>query len=46
MTEHHEAITDSFDALELLSGGAFTWRVGRNYVKLEPGQAHIVKVTT
>jgi starch synthase (maltosyl-transferring) len=34
------------EARELLSGQPFTWRAGRNYVKLAPGQAHIVKVTT
>ena len=34
------------EAHELLSGQPFTWRAGRNYVKLAAGQAHIVKVTT
>ncbi|HZQ81653.1 MAG TPA: alpha-1,4-glucan--maltose-1-phosphate maltosyltransferase [Gaiellaceae bacterium] len=34
----------AFDALELLSGDTFTWRAGRNYVRLLPGQAHIIKV--
>jgi starch synthase (maltosyl-transferring) len=30
---------------ELLTETAFTWRVGRNYVRLPPGGAHIVKVS-
>jgi starch synthase (maltosyl-transferring) len=34
-----------FEARDLLSGQPFTWRAGRNYVKLAPGKAHIVKVT-
>jgi starch synthase (maltosyl-transferring) len=33
-----------FEADELLSGTVFRWRTGRNYVKLEPGQSHIVRV--
>jgi starch synthase (maltosyl-transferring) len=35
----------AFDARDLLSGQAFTWRAGRNYVRLAPGAAHIVKIT-
>ena len=34
----------AFDARDLLSGGSFTWRAGRNYVKLPPGKAHLLKV--
>jgi starch synthase (maltosyl-transferring) len=34
----------AFETRDLLSGQAFTWRAGRNYVRLAPGQAHIVKV--
>ncbi|MGZ4291565.1 MAG: alpha-amylase family glycosyl hydrolase, partial [Gaiellaceae bacterium] len=34
----------AFDARELLSGRAFTWRAGRNYVRLGPGKSHILKV--
>ena len=33
----------AFDAHDLLSDRAFTWRVGRNYVKLGPGKAHLIK---
>jgi starch synthase (maltosyl-transferring) len=36
----------AFDAHELLSSQVFTWRAGRNYVRLLPGQAHIIKVQT
>jgi starch synthase (maltosyl-transferring) len=36
----------AFEAEELLTGQAFTWRAGRNYVRLGPGKAHIVKVGT
>ena len=35
----------AFDARELLTRTDFTWRAGRNYVKLAPGKAHVVKVT-
>jgi starch synthase (maltosyl-transferring) len=34
----------AFDVRDLLGGQAFTWRAGRNYVKLPPGKAHILKV--
>jgi starch synthase (maltosyl-transferring) len=34
----------AFDARELLTGGSFTWRAGRNYVKLGPGKSHLLKV--
>ena len=36
----------AFDVTDLLADGAFTWRVGRNYVRLEPGlqQAHLLHV--
>ncbi|HEX4526905.1 MAG TPA: maltotransferase domain-containing protein, partial [Gaiellaceae bacterium] len=36
----------AFDAHDLLSERAFTWRVGRNYVKLGAGQSHLIKVHT
>jgi starch synthase (maltosyl-transferring) len=32
-----------FAARDLLNGVEFTWRAGRNYVKLGPGQAHLLK---
>ena len=36
----------AFDVTDLLADGSFTWRVGRNYVRLEPGlqQAHLLHV--
>jgi starch synthase (maltosyl-transferring) len=36
----------AFDVSDLLGDGAFTWRAGRNYVRLEPGlqQAHLLHV--
>ena len=29
---------------ELLSDTEWTWRIGRNYVKLDPGKSHVLKV--
>jgi starch synthase (maltosyl-transferring) len=36
----------SFTAHDLLTGDRFVWRIGQNYVRLEPGvrQAHVVRV--
>jgi starch synthase (maltosyl-transferring) len=36
----------SFTAHDLLTGDRFLWRIGHNYVRLEPGvrQAHVVRV--
>ena len=34
----------SFEAQELLSEQAFSWRLGRNYLRLDPGQSHILRV--
>jgi starch synthase (maltosyl-transferring) len=33
-----------FPVLDLLGGGRYAWRTGRNYVLLEPGKAHVLKV--
>jgi starch synthase (maltosyl-transferring) len=33
-----------FEADELLSGRPFRWRTGRNYVRLGPGQSHVVRL--
>ena len=30
----------AFPAQELLTDEEFPWRIGRNYVRLEPGQSH------
>jgi starch synthase (maltosyl-transferring) len=29
---------------DLLTGGQWTWRIGRNFVELAPGQSHLLKV--
>jgi hypothetical protein len=26
----------------VLKGDSFGWRIGRNYVRLEPGQSHVL----
>src|SRR5579885_11632 len=36
----------AFEAAELLTGDVFTWRAGRNYVRLGPGKSHLLKVRT
>ncbi len=36
----------AFSASELLSGEGFRWRLGRNFLRLEPGQSHILRVET
>jgi starch synthase (maltosyl-transferring) len=36
----------AFAASELLSEDEFHWRVGRNFVRLGPGQSHILRVET
>ena len=34
----------AFEARELLTDATFTWRAGRNYVRLGPGESHVLKV--
>ena len=29
---------------DLLTGETYTWRIGRNYVKLPPGGAHVLRL--
>jgi starch synthase (maltosyl-transferring) len=36
----------AFDGRELISGQTFTWRAGRNYVRLPPGKSHVIRVHT
>ena len=36
----------AYGATELLAGQEFHWRIGRNYVRLGPGQAHVLRVET
>jgi starch synthase (maltosyl-transferring) len=33
-----------FPVEDLLTGRAYDWRIGRNFVRLEPGQAHLLRV--
>jgi starch synthase (maltosyl-transferring) len=37
-------LPDEFPVRDLLTGERYRWRVGRNYVGLAPGQAHVMKV--
>ena len=34
----------AFNAEELLSEQTFSWRIGRNYLRLGPGQSHVIRV--
>src|SRR5262249_17433933 len=34
----------AFEVRDLLSGAEFVWHGGRNYVRLEPGASHLLKV--
>jgi starch synthase (maltosyl-transferring) len=36
----------AFNVRDLLSGERYAWRIGRNYVRLEPGQSHVFKIET
>jgi starch synthase (maltosyl-transferring) len=42
----HLGVAPSFTVHDLLSGERFAWRIGPNYVRLEPGvrQAHILRI--
>jgi starch synthase (maltosyl-transferring) len=42
----HLGLPPVFNVLDLLTGERFEWRIGRNYVRLEPGvrQAHVNQV--
>jgi starch synthase (maltosyl-transferring) len=33
----------AYAATELLSGEEFHWRIGRNFLRLDPGQSHIIR---
>ena len=37
-------LAPAFQAEELLTGETFTWQTGRNFVRLEPGQSHLLRV--
>jgi starch synthase (maltosyl-transferring) len=34
----------TFEAAELLTDQTFTWHTGRNYVRLGPGQSHVLRI--
>jgi starch synthase (maltosyl-transferring) len=34
----------AFRVRDLLSGDAYTWTIGRNYVRLAPGRSHVLRV--
>jgi starch synthase (maltosyl-transferring) len=34
----------AYPVRDLLSGQKWTWRIGRNYVKLGPGQSHVLRI--
>jgi starch synthase (maltosyl-transferring) len=36
----------AFDVEDLLTGDAFVWRAGRNYVGLGPGESHLLRVVS
>ena len=37
-------VPDEFAVSDLLTGRSYRWRVGRNYVGLAPGGAHVMKI--
>jgi starch synthase (maltosyl-transferring) len=37
-------LPDEFPVRDLLTGERYRWRIGRNYVGLAPGQAHVMKI--
>ncbi len=34
----------AYPVRDLLSDAKWTWRIGRNYVKLAPGQSHVLRI--
>jgi hypothetical protein len=34
----------AYPARDLLTGDKWTWRIGRNYVKLAAGQSHLLRI--
>lgn len=41
-------VPPAFAVEDLLDGGSYTWRLGGNYVRLDPGEraGHVLRVTT
>jgi starch synthase (maltosyl-transferring) len=42
----HLGLPPVFAVEDLLTGDHYDWRIGANYVRLDPGQAHIFRVVT
>ena len=42
----YELHTRTFFVSDLLGGERYRWTIGRNFVRLGPGQAHVFKVET
>ena len=42
----HLGLPPSFTADDLLRDERYQWRIGPNYVRLDPGRSHIVRVET
>jgi starch synthase (maltosyl-transferring) len=40
----HLGLPPAFEVRDLLAGETYRWRIGRNYVRLEPGKAHVLEV--
>jgi starch synthase (maltosyl-transferring) len=36
----------AYPVRDLLAGEAYTWHVGRNYVRLDPGKSHVLRIGT
>ena len=34
----------TFPVRDLLTDDAYAWRIGRNYVRLGPGQSHVLRI--
>jgi starch synthase (maltosyl-transferring) len=37
-------VPPAYPVRDLLSDAAYTWHVGRNYVKLDPGKSHVLRI--
>ncbi len=37
-------LAPAFQAHDVISDSIFTWHIGRNYVRLEPGKSHVLRV--
>jgi starch synthase (maltosyl-transferring) len=37
-------VPPAYPVSDLLSGGSYTWHVGRNYVRLDPGRSHVLRI--